>query len=239
MIISKNMLGLRQSPINIMTEFVEKETDTEITIEGTDIRGVNIRSIGHSIIVNYIGATVVYKSREETSNWTLLQFHYHAPSEHRINNETFDLEMHSVFTKDTDISQLLVVGVIYKEDPNTGDDAFLSALGVENLPATATAAVPAAAPIADAPLMEFYKKFSTKAKYNYKGSLTAPACAESVEWFVVEEIQKINSVQLERFTGRWAGTNAFAGGRGNNRLAMDLNRRQVFLTRSKDDGSKV
>lgn len=217
-----------------MTNYIKKETDTEITIEGSDIASGSLIYLDNEIQVDYTGAKVMYKSDEETSNWTLAQFHFHAPSEHRINGETFDLEMHNVFVNDADSNQLLVVGVIYKENPDEKDnDDFLTALDMENLIVN-----PTTEPIDAVPLKNFYEKLSKKAKYNYKGSLTTPLCTESVEWFIIEEIQEINSVQLERFTSKWAGLSTFAGGSGSNRQTMDLNRRQVFLTRSKNEESK-
>ena len=217
-----------------MTNYIKKETDTEITIEGSDIASGSLIYLDNEIQVDYTGAKVMYKSDEETSNWTLAQFHFHAPSEHRINGETFDLEMHNVFVNDADSNQLLVVGVIYKENLDRKDnDDFLTALDMENLIAN-----PTTEPIDAVPLKNFYEKLSKKAKYNYKGSLTTPLCTESVEWFIIEEIQEINSVQLERFTSKWGGLSTFAGGNGSNRQTMNLNRRQVFLTRSKNEESK-
>ena len=136
-----------------MTNYIEKETDTEITIEGSDIASGSLIYLDNEIQVDYTGAKVIYKSDEETSNWTLAQFHFHAPSEHRINGKTFDLEMHNVFVNDADSNQLLVVGVIYKENPDRKDnDGFLTALDMENLIAN-----PTTEPIDAVPLKNFYE----------------------------------------------------------------------------------
>jgi len=174
---------------------------------------------------------VYYRSREENSNWTLVQFHFHAPAEHHIDGQGFALGMHSVFSNDANSSQLLVVGVVFEEDSKTDDSEFIASLDLENLSGTSTNE-----PIDNVPMKDFYSSISKSPKYNYKGSLTTPTCAESVEWFVVKDVMKINSVQLERFTRHWAGDNSYAGGNGNNRLIQPLNRRQVVLTRSSDDG---
>lgn len=133
--------------------------------------------------------------------------------------------MHSVFVSKTDPGQLLVVGVIYELEQGYEDDEFIASLALENLVSN-----PATGHIENVPMENFYNKFSNTKMYNYKGSLTTPPCTESVEWFVVKEIQKINPSQLGRFTGRWAGLSSFAEGKGSNRVAMDLNRRKVFVT---------
>lgn len=167
-------------------------------------------------------------------SYTLANFHFHAPSEHRINGKTYDLEMHSVFSLDGSvINDFLVLGIIFELDDNAANNTMISALDMENL--TSTRPIE---PITSVPLKDFYSSVSTKAKYNYKGSLTTPNCSENVEWFVVKEIQKINSVQLARFTSKWGGLSSFAGGNGNNRIVQSLNTRQIFLTRS-DDQSKL
>ena len=234
-------IGHRQSPIDIITKDVVNGTDTSITIEGNDIPSGILRYEGMSftikinvdddIKVTNNDSKVYYRSREEISGWTLAQFHFHAPAEHHINGQGFALEMHSVFVNDANSTQLLVVGVVFEEDSKADDNEFIASLDLENVLVNPVNEI-----IDEVPMKDFYGSISKSQKYNYKGSLTTPACAEHVEWFVVKDVMKINSVQLERFTRHWAGNNTYAGGNGNNRLIQPLNRRKVFLTKSEDDG---
>ncbi|CAI2371894.1 unnamed protein product [Moneuplotes crassus] len=217
--------GSRQSPINIITANVREAEDVELFISGTDITTGSILYHDHELKVTYSGATAKYTSEDEDSEWALAQFHYHAPAEHRIDGKTHDLEMHSVFVSKTNPGQLLVVGVIYELEQGYEDDEFIASLALENLVSN-----PTTGHIENVPMENFYNKFSNTKMYNYKGSLTTPPCTESVEWFVVKEIQKINPSQLGRFTSKWAGLSTFAEGKGSNRVAMDLNRRKVFVT---------
>lgn len=227
-------IGSRQSPINIVTANVREAQDVELYISGTDITTGSIHYHDHELKVTYAGATAKYTSDDEESEWALAQFHYHAPAEHRIDGKTHDLEMHSVFVSKTDPGQLLVVGVIYELEQGYEDDEFISSLALENLVSN-----PATGHIENVPMENFYNKFSNTKMYNYKGSLTTPPCTESVEWFVVKEIQKINPSQLGKFTSRWAGLSSFADGKGSNRVAMDLNRRKVFETGGDDATSSI
>jgi len=162
-------LGQRQSPIDIMNKYVEKDTDTKIEMEGTDITSGTIHYEDHELKVNYTGGKIIYKSNEEMSNWTLLQFHFHAPSEHRIDGKTYALEMHNVFTNDADNTQLLVVGIMWEEEDKASDDELIKSLDLENVLTNNTLE-----PIDDVPIKDFYSKINGKSKYNYKGSLTTP-----------------------------------------------------------------
>lgn len=142
--------------------------------------------------------------------------------------------MHSVFVNKKDPGQLLVVGLIYEMDREAEDDEFITSLALENLVTN-----PAEGHIENVPMENYYNKYSKTKMYNYKGSLTTPPCTEVVEWFVIKERAKINPNQLLRFTSKWAGLHSFAEGKGTNRVAMDVNRRRVFLTGGIDSGGKT
>eukprot|EP00343_Euplotes_focardii_P001496 CAMPEP_0205803114 /NCGR_PEP_ID=MMETSP0205-20121125/5657_1 /ASSEMBLY_ACC=CAM_ASM_000278 /TAXON_ID=36767 /ORGANISM="Euplotes focardii, Strain TN1" /LENGTH=293 /DNA_ID=CAMNT_0053070647 /DNA_START=79 /DNA_END=957 /DNA_ORIENTATION=- len=200
-------------------------------MEGTDIASGNIHFDTDELKATTTSGKVMYKSKEEDSNWTLAQFHFHAPSEHYINNKSYGLEMHSVFTNDANTSQYLVVGIFFEEDTNESENEFITSLNVNTVTTSGQDYA-----ITNVPLSNLYNSISGKSKYNYKGSLTTPTCDEAVEWFLVKDPIKINSAQLTTFTSHWAGNSSFAGGNGNNRVLVNLNRRQVVLTRS-DNGT--
>jgi carbonic anhydrase len=61
------------------------------------------------------------------ASYNLLQFHLHAPSEHTLNGEHLDGEVHFVHSN-TDGSALLVVGVFFKAVDGGETDAWAASL---------------------------------------------------------------------------------------------------------------
>jgi carbonic anhydrase len=59
--------------------------------------------------------------------------------------------------------------------------------------------------------------------YHYKGSLTTPPCAETVEWFVITEIYEISRKNFEKIKA------AINGGKGNSRQVQTLNGRRPMI----------
>ena len=84
--------GKNQSPVNL-TEFIEADLNK---IEFAYKPGGNeIINNGHSIQVNYDpGSTISLNGR----TFELKQFHFHTPSENRIDGKSFPLEAHLVHT---------------------------------------------------------------------------------------------------------------------------------------------
>jgi carbonic anhydrase len=214
--------GQRQTPINIVKDLVTDNTDVSITASLNDIVTGSITHSTSELKVTYTNGTLTYRSDQENTTWNVAQFHFHAPSEHTINNVSYALEMHTVFTLSTNSSILLVVGVLYETDTGAADDAFITSLNLTSISgATRT--------ISNVDMSGLSDWVNSKKKYNYKGGLTTPTCDEAVEWMLVTEPRKINAAQLALFTSLWAGNAAFAGGRGNNRLIQATNRREVQL----------
>ena len=214
--------GSRQSPINIETGMVTDNTDVSITASLNDIVSGTIHQSSNELKVTYTDGTLTYKSDLENSTWNVAQFHFHAPSEHTINNVSYAMEMHTVYTLSTNTSIYLVVGIIYESDTNAANDSFITSLNLTSVASSTNN-------IANVDMSGLSSWVNSKKKYNYKGGLTTPTCDEAVEWMVVTEPKKINAVQLALFTSLWAGNSTFASGRGNNRLIQATNRREVQL----------
>ena len=79
-----------QSPINLdnTTAFAREVPQIDIPI----IKTVQLLNTGTAVEVLHKNRTTIFTN--ETFN--LLQFHFHIPSEHRVNDEYFPLEMHMV-----------------------------------------------------------------------------------------------------------------------------------------------
>jgi carbonic anhydrase len=113
------------------------------------------------------GGTVV---TWDDADFTLLQAHFHAPSEHTIAGESLDAEFH--FVHENDAGDLLVVGVLAQEGPESEAwSPFIEAIAEgrdRDLELDLAAALPA-----------------DLAFDHYEGSLTTPPCSEGVEWIVL------------------------------------------------------
>jgi len=125
------------------------------------------------------------------TEYTLIQFHYHAPSEHQINGKSADAELHMVH-KSAD-GKLLVLGVLLvatKPRVHSFLDNFWAAAKAGASMAkyssrktfTHEYEVESAVPLS--PYVEFLP--ASKSFYTYSGSLTTYPCTEGVTWLVFD-----------------------------------------------------
>jgi len=99
-------LGKNQSPIDITQEEIKIFSKPDEVIF-KDARNVEITNDGHSVQVNTNEATM----KIGNDHYELEQFHFHTPSEHRVNGKYHDVEAHFVFQ--TKEGKLSVIGVFY------------------------------------------------------------------------------------------------------------------------------
>jgi carbonic anhydrase len=134
-------------------------------------RADTIVNNGHTIQVNFAeGSTLALGG----DRYTLLQFHFHRPSEHRIGGKSFPMEAH--FVHRNAAGALAVVGVLM----TVGRQNKVFTAITASMPATegpAVGADPRINPNALLPTRLTY--------YRYPGSLTTPPCAETVEWLLL------------------------------------------------------
>ncbi|TIY01178.1 MAG: carbonate dehydratase, partial [Mesorhizobium sp.] len=141
---------------------------------------------GHTIQVNLPqGSTLTRGDRV----YDLLQFHFHAPSEHHVAGRSFPMEAHFVH-KDADSDTVGVLGVFLTPGATNASFASLAAA----FPATSgeETAVDEVDP------NEFLP--ASLAYWTYEGSLTTPPCTENVEWMVAMEPVDVDPADMERFT---------------------------------------
>ncbi|MBC7541423.1 MAG: carbonic anhydrase family protein [Candidatus Sericytochromatia bacterium] len=144
---------------------------------------------GHTVQANVPAGSVL---RTGTATYTLLQYHFHAPSEHTINGQSFPLEMH--FVHRDEAGRLGVVGVIYKVGAT--NPAYDTLVG--NLP-------PATDGKADLPSLNPMTLLPTQfGNYQYQGSLTTPPCSEGVQWMLLRTPVELSQGQIGAFTARYA-----------------------------------
>ena len=175
--------GTKQSPIDIPA--IATVNPAGITFNYQD-SGVNILNNGHAIQVNYDQGSSI-EANGKTYN--LLQFHFHALSEHTLNGQPSDMEMHLVHQSDD--GEYAVVGIMM----NRGAENTALASVWSNLPAEESE--PAAAEgvtIFAANLLP-----ADRAYYNYSGSFTTPPCTEGVNWFVMANPIELSDAQAAAF----------------------------------------
>jgi carbonic anhydrase len=129
--------------------------------------------------------------------YTLAQFHFHNPSEHRFKGVPSDMELHFVH-KNKD-GKLAVISVMINEAAGKENKAFKPVWDI--LPRDANTKAHGNVDLKLTALLP------SKTQYiHYKGSLTTPPCSEGVRWFVMKDPITISSGQLEMYTSIFDGS---------------------------------
>ncbi len=179
---SKCSTGTRQSPIDIR-EGIRVELDPV----RFDYKPSGFRVIdnGHTVQVNVAaGNSIEVMGRR----YELLQFHFHRPSEERIDGKQFDMVVHLVH-KDLD-GRLAVVAVLLER----GAAQPLIQSVWNNLPLEKNDEVAARTPLNLDDLLPPQRQYFT-----YMGSLTTPPCSEGVLWMVMKQPVTVSADQIGIF----------------------------------------
>lgn len=175
--------GQRQSPIDIR-EGIRVELDPL----RFDYQPVSFGVIdnGHTIQVNVAPGNAIEVSGRR---YDLVQFHFHRPSEERINGRQFDMDVHLVH-KDPQ-GRLAVVAVLIQQ----GRQHPLIQAIWNNLPLEKHEEQRAQGTLDLAQLLPEDRRY-----YTYMGSLTTPPCSEGVLWMVFKQPVTIAPEQLAIFS---------------------------------------
>jgi carbonic anhydrase len=142
---------------------------------------------GHTVQVGLAeGANVLGIDGEA---YSLMQFHFHAHSEHAIGGEHAALEMHLVHR--SELGELAVVGVLFEAGAEHGALAQVFA-GM-----SAASASPSALSV-DIDPSELLP--ASLEGWTYSGSLTTPPCTEGVRWHLLSSRAQVSETQLGRYT---------------------------------------
>lgn len=176
--------GLEQSPIDIQDALKADLNPLEVSYKKMPLRIINN---GHTIQVNFNGGNTLTIDEKV---YELLQYHFHTPSEHKVNGKIYDGELHLVHkSKD---GGLAVIGVfIEKGQANQTLQTLL-----DNLPDTVNKERGVRGiTINPADLLPKDLGF-----YRYYGSLTTPPCSEIVTWTVLKNPIQASEEQLQKFS---------------------------------------
>lgn len=175
-------VGTRQSPIDIRDGI---KVDLEKIQFDYRPSGFAVLDNGHTIQVNIAaGNSLQVMGRR----FELQQFHFHRPSEERINGRQFEMVAHLVH-KDAE-GRLAVVAVLIER----GSDHPLVQTIWNNLPLEKMEALTAPGAIDPGQLLP-----DDKAYYTYMGSLTTPPCTEGVLWMVMRQPVQLSAQQIGIF----------------------------------------
>ena len=175
--------GTRQSPIDI-----RGGVNVDLDAVQFDYRatGINVLDNGHTVQVNVGGGNSIEVMGRR---YELLQFHFHRPSEERVNGRQFDMVAHLVH-KDPE-GRLAVVAVLL----DRGSAHPLVQTVWNNLPLEKGDEVMAKATLDMSELLPKDRRY-----YTYMGSLTTPPCSEGVLWMVMQQPVTISNEQIAVFS---------------------------------------
>ena len=175
--------GARQSPIDIRDGIKVQLDPVEFDYKPTPFRVIDN---GHTVQVNVDpGNTISVLGRR----YELVQFHFHRPSEERINGKRFDMVAHLVHKDES--GRLAVVAVLLEQG---GAQPVVQTVW-NNLPLEKGEEQAARTPIDLNRLLPEQRGY-----YTYMGSLTTPPCSEGVLWMVMKQPVGIASEQIDIFS---------------------------------------
>jgi carbonic anhydrase len=181
--------GSQQSPVDltgavpIENAGIERRLGQTVLLAEQRASVMDIVDNGHTIQVTNDTAMTIELGGEE---YELVQYHFHAPSEHTIDGQHSPLEAH--FVHQSAAGELAVLGVLIEE----GEHSVV----LEPLIAALPAATGETRHLENLNLdMNELRPFPQH-YYRYEGSLTTPPCSESVEWLVMAAKRQVSAGQM-------------------------------------------
>jgi len=200
-------VGKHQSPIDIVTKKVAPgAADAKPLAFAYTVGAGEVVNNGHTIQVNLPASGAITLDGTE---YKLLQFHFHTPSEEKIDGRAYPLVAHLVHKSAE--GKLAVVAVLFKQGRENAAlrpvFAKFPAKEGDKRALDGTLDVTALLP-------------ADHGYYAFAGSLTTPPCSEEVRWQVLKTPVDISSAQLASFRKLYAM---------NARPVQPLNGRPVVL----------
>ena len=175
-------LGARQSPIDIRGGI---RVDLEPIRFDYRPSAFSVLDNGHTVQANIAGSNSIEIGGRR---YDLLQFHFHRPSEERINGRQYDMVIHLVH-KDPE-GRLAVVAVMLEQ----GRAQPAIQMVWNSLPLEKNLENPAPVPLDLNLLLPEDRRYFT-----YMGSLTTPPCSEGVLWMVMKQPVPVSPDQVGVF----------------------------------------
>ena len=175
--------GARQSPIDIRNPVVSDVEPIQFHYEDAPLK---VSNNGHTIEVEVAPGSFILHAG---ARYELVQFHFHTPSEERINGRTFDMVAHLVHKSAQ--GRLAVVAVLLTagREQATLQQIWSAMPGTANRTRERLDVMINAAKLLPA----------DPAFYSFMGSLTTPPCTEGVQWLVMKTPVEISREQISHF----------------------------------------
>ena len=198
-------LGKVQSPIDIRGA---KAADLPAIRFNYKPSPLKLIDNGHTIQVNYAPGSSIDVG---DAHYELLQFHFHKPSEEKVQGKSHAMVAHLVH-KSAEGKLAVVAVLLDKGSANPTIDTIWM-----NLPKEKEKETSVDATVDAATLLPAHKGY-----YTFQGSLTTPPCSEGVRWFVLKTPTKVSEGEIMAF-GKLYPMNA--------RPIQPLNGRSIQATR--------
>jgi len=176
--------GHHQSPIDIRNP---QKADLPPIQFDYNPSPLDIIDNGHTIMINYTpGSSITIAGKK----YTLKQFHFHRPSEEKINGKGYEMAVHLVHADQE--AKLAVIAILLKQ----GEDNPLIHELWKDLPK-------------EKEKEEVLKEIqidlnkllpADRSYYTFSGSLTTPPCSEDVTWFVLKHPATVTAGEIEQFS---------------------------------------
>ncbi|MGZ3184036.1 MAG: carbonic anhydrase [Telluria sp.] len=174
--------GKRQSPIDIRDGM---KVDLEAVTFDYKPSSFTVLDNGHTVQVSVASGNYITVNNR---SYELVQFHFHRPSEERINGKSFEMVVHLVH-RDPE-GKLAVVAVLLER----GRPLAPVQTVWNNLPLEKNDVVAPTVVLDPAELLPAKREY-----YEYMGSLTTPPCTEGVLWLVMKQPMQASPAQMALF----------------------------------------
>jgi carbonic anhydrase len=195
--------GKKQSPVNLVYRGESVNDQSETTYQAPlvfygDCEQFNLRTLEDLLKWELTGSSTscqVSLPLEGGKTYSLAQFHIHTPSEHTLNGEKFDGEIHFVHKADSGNGEILVTGVFLKKSPDVPENNWIKRVWSSIKASSDENAVPIDLQVNYVDLLN--SQVGKSHLFNYRGSLTTPPCSEIVNWWVMKKPVYISETEYE------------------------------------------
>jgi carbonic anhydrase len=173
--------GKAQSPIDISNAVKASLAPLTFTYRASPVTVLNN---GHTIQVSPTDAGGITLP---SGDFSLVQLHFHTPSEEKIQGRAYPLDAH--FVHRNAAGELAVVALLFEEGAfNPALEPILAAMPKE------------AGGMTKLEMQDIADLLpTTRHYYSYMGSLTTPPCSEGVRWHVLTQPVQLSHAQLQAF----------------------------------------
>ena len=175
--------GSRQSPIDIRDGMKVELEQISFDYHPSSF---NVVDNGHTVQVGVSGGNYI---TVQNRMFELQQFHFHRPSEDRINGKTYEMVVHLVH-RDAEGKLAILALMLERGTPQATIQTVWNNLPLEKFDTMSPSIL--LDPMEMVPARRDY--------YTYMGSMTEPPCSENVLWLVMKQPVQASAAQMALFS---------------------------------------